>query len=170
VIRLSATGRPVDVVVVPMLPAGASAARVTLDGVARETTEQPGPPGAQRRGLVVNVGAAPRTVEITWRGGLAVEPPVAALTPGQESQGLRVLDFRPAGEGWVLDLEGTPGRGYVVAVHGAPVRAVVASGGASVSFAGRDGARAAFDVRFPAGVGREVASVRFTPAELESPR
>jgi glycogen debranching enzyme len=170
VIRLSATGGPVDVILVPMLPAGASAARLTLDGVARETTEQPGPPGAERRGLVAAVGDTPRTVEITWRGGLAVEPPAVALTPGQESEGLRVLDFQPAGGGWLLDLEGAPGRAYVVALYGAPVRAVVASGGASVSFAGREGARAAFDVRFPAGVGRQAVSVRLTPGEPERAR
>lgn len=166
VIRLSANGGPVDVIVTPVLPPGAGASRVTLDGAAREVTPQPGL-RPDRPGFVVSVDRAVRTVEITWRGGLTVAPPIVALTPGQESEGLRVLDFQSAGETWSLDLEGAAGRTYEVTLHGVPVRPNLAG---EVTVVRREAAQTTLAVRFPSGSGRRALTVTLTPDGREGSR
>ncbi|HSD28106.1 MAG TPA: GH116 family glycosyl hydrolase, partial [Vicinamibacteria bacterium] len=64
------------------------------------------------------LGDAPRVVEIRWTGGLAVEPPVSALEPGQADLGLRVLDFAVEAAGWRLRVEGPAGGSAVLRLHG----------------------------------------------------
>jgi len=126
--RLSATGGPVELVFAPTLPSGAVEHKVLLDNV-----PQPAPlvPSLRegRMEVPVPLAESARTVEITWRGGLTVAPPTPALRPGQESEGLRVLDLRRTEIGWMLDLEGTGGRTYDVDLHGTLVRTEAADVG-----------------------------------------
>jgi glycogen debranching enzyme len=58
------------------------------------------------------------TVSVRWEGGLAVEPPTVALQPGQQSDGVRVLDFRFGDDVWLLTVEGAPGRTYDMTLYG----------------------------------------------------
>jgi hypothetical protein len=67
-------------------------------------------------------------VEVRFTGGLAVEPPAAALEPGQKDRGVRVLAFEAVKGGWTLALEGPAGGSATVRLHGeAPFSATGAS-------------------------------------------
>jgi len=68
------------------------------------------------------------TVDVYWNGGLAVEPPTVNLVPGQESTGLRVVDFTAEGGGWLLELEGQAGHTYALDLYGERPSVAVASG------------------------------------------
>ena len=93
----------------PPLPPGARDVTATVDGA--RTSWVGG-------GVEIALGDAPRVVEFRWKGGLAVEPPVSALEPGQPDQGVRVLDFAAEPGGWRLELEGPAGGSAVLRLHG----------------------------------------------------
>ncbi|MBP1607423.1 MAG: amylo-alpha-16-glucosidase [Acidobacteria bacterium] len=134
--RLVATGPEISLHVDPPLPPGATLVGATVDGrrvrtaldVAGQTSA--GVPLADARNRLgavpefIRLGSRPVTVQVRWTGGLQPEPVVSQLTPGQESEGLRLTDFRWTGTTWVLDVEGVPGRSYEVRFHGAPVTSV----------------------------------------------
>ncbi len=96
--------------------------------------------GSMHRGLhddqySVSIPVADSAVTVTarWTGGLTTEPPTADLQPGQQSGGLRVLDFRATDTGgWSVTVEGDAGSEYRLRLHGEPVRVV--SGSAAVEF------------------------------------
>jgi hypothetical protein len=119
-LRLEPSGAPLSLEIRPGLPAGARGAAVRIDG--SPATAGPG-------GLVtVALSGRPRVVEVRWTGGLAVEPPAAALEPGQTDRGVRVLAFDAVGSGWALALEGPAGGSATVRLHGeAPASAKGAS-------------------------------------------
>jgi hypothetical protein len=120
VLRLEPSGAPLSLEIRPELPAGARGAAVRLDG----SPATAGPGG----GVTVALAGRPRVVEVRWTGGLAVEPPVAALEPGQADRGVRVLAFDAARGGWTLALEGPAGGSATVRLHGeAPASAKGAS-------------------------------------------
>jgi glycogen debranching enzyme len=109
----------------PPLPPGARDVTATLDGSR-----------VAWRGDAVEVAlaGAPRVLELRWRGGLAVEPPLSALEPGQGDRGVRVLDFAGDAAGWRLALEGPAGTTAVVRLHG---EAPSSAEGATLRTAGR---------------------------------
>ncbi len=125
---------------------------------ARSVTLEPSGTMDSVRGMAmteVDVASTPRRVEARWRGGLRVEPPSVNLVPGQESTGLRILDFQYSDDAWLLDLEGPAGRRLDLRLHGETfstvdgARLVGREGNAStiaVDFAGTEG-RAAKRVR-----------------------
>jgi glycogen debranching enzyme len=151
-VTLAATA-PLALEFVQSLPAGARNARARLDG-------KPVSAGPQRGvhddtlEVRVEVGSRPRTLEFTWTGGLEVDLPRTALTPGQPSSGLRVLDFRPIDAGWTLVVEGTSARRYDLRLVGEPVSRV---DGAEV--AGRDGQVTTLAVTFPPGTARQARTI-----------
>jgi hypothetical protein len=90
-------------------PEGARELRARVDGAGRAL-------GADR---VVAVRLdRPRVVDVSWTGGLAVEPPAVDLQPGQPDGGLRILSFSAAADGWRLVVEGRAGTTAVVRLHG----------------------------------------------------
>jgi hypothetical protein len=131
--RIVATGPEVSVHLDPPLPAGARLTGATIDGRRVRTALDPAGQGPADSALaeararlgtvpeIVRVGARPVTVQVRWTGGLEPEPVVSALMPGQESEGLRLTNFRWTGSAWVLDVEGAPGRSYEVRLHGVPI-------------------------------------------------
>jgi hypothetical protein len=151
-VTLSATA-PVALHFVQGLPAGAREPQALLDG-------KPVSAGPQRGvhdetfEVRVEVGARPRKLEFTWTGGLEVDPPRTALTPGQPSTGPRVLDFRPTDAGWTLMVEGTAARRYDLRLVGEPPSRV---DGAEV--AARDGQVTTLAVTFPPGTARQVRTI-----------
>jgi hypothetical protein len=149
---LTATA-PVTVDFVQALPAGARDARATLDGKPVDARLERGVHDAALT-VPVHVGPAPQKVAVSWTGGLEVEPPRPALTPGQESSGLRVLDFRATDAGWTLAVEGTTGRRYEIRLVGEPLSRVE---GAEVSR--REGDVTTLVVSFPAGPARQAKTV-----------
>jgi glycogen debranching enzyme len=124
-LRLEPRAGPLSLEVRPLLPPGAREATATLDGVPRSWSGE---------GLEVDLGDGPRVVEFRWKGGLAVEPPLAALEPGQVDRGVRVLDFAAEATGWRLALEGPAGRSAVVRLHG---EAPASAEGATLRTVGR---------------------------------
>ncbi len=118
------------------------------------------------------------TADVYWRGGLSVEPPTVHLVPGQESTGLRVVDFTAENGGWLLELEGQAGRTYTLDLYGerptvADASGVTAelegAGGPSEASAARAvsgspassvNGRHPLRLRFPDGEGRLEARVR----------
>jgi glycogen debranching enzyme len=111
-------------------------------------------PHDQRHTLSLRVSDTPVRVAATWTGGLAVEPPTLRLEPGQESHGLRVLDFGETDAGWRLLVEGDAGQEYRVRLYGEPVR--VSAGPAAAEFFGSVNT---LRVTLPAGPGRMVAAL-----------
>jgi hypothetical protein len=103
----------------------------------------------------VALAGAPRLLELRWRGGLDVEPPLAALEPGQGDRGVRVLDFAAEPGGWRLALEGPAGAAATLRLHGeapssaegATLRAVGPVTEATVSFPAARGAFSRAEVR-----------------------
>ncbi len=95
------------------------------------------------------------TLQLTWSGGLTVEPPTPDLEPGQRSAGLRVLDFRGDGGTWNLTVEGDRGRSYTVRLHGEPLGRAE---GAEIVLT--DHGVTTVAISFPAGAGRTTESIR----------
>ncbi|HZD05909.1 MAG TPA: hypothetical protein VE173_13365, partial [Longimicrobiales bacterium] len=157
------SGRPLTLDVVTAVPAGAGDVRATLDGTPVPAADLEVTTGAHDRSVTVELSldGAPRTVEVAWSGGLEVVPPRIDLVPGQESRGLRVVDFTAEDEGWVLTVEGDVGRDYGLDVVGAPV--VVDGGPARITaFDGRR-ARTSLGIRLEGGTGRTVGVIRLAP-------
>ena len=104
---------------------------VRSDGPAVEIDFVPDVPvGATNTGVTESADGG---FTATWQGGLAVAPPRIDLQPGQRSTGLRVIDLVTDEAGWLLTLEGTPGRDYEVELFGTPVEAATDDDAATVS-------------------------------------
>jgi hypothetical protein len=78
-----------------------------------------------------------------------VIPEPVTLMPGQESSGIRILDFAARGDGWDLAVEGTSGRSYEIRMYGALPHSVT---GATLER--RPGPYNVLRVAFPGGTGR----------------
>jgi hypothetical protein len=149
-------GQPTIVLELPV-PPGARVGQVTVDDTPQAAERLEGPQPRVR--LEVPLGQQPRTVALTWEGGLEVVPPTPPLTPGQTSDGIRILDLAWRDSGWDLLVEGLRGRGYDLLLNGViPGRA---DGGTLVPRAdlGNTGLR----VEFATGAGRETRLIRITP-------
>jgi glycogen debranching enzyme len=149
-VALRVTGRAPTISLELPLPAGATGVRVTLDG-AVVRVEQVAGPGAQRVRLELPTGSGHdhRQVSVRWEGGLDVIPEPVTLMPGQESSGIRILDFAARGDGWDLAVEGTSGRSYEIRMYGALPHSVT---GATLER--RPGPYNVLRVAFPGGTGR----------------
>lgn len=154
-VTLSATA-PLAVDFVQSLPAGTRSARATLEGKPVEAGPEPGVHD-ETVAVQAHLGAQPQKIEFTWTGGLEVEPPRTALTPGQPSTGLRVLDFRATDAGWTLVVEGTAARRYEIGLVGERLARVE---GADVSR--READVTTLAVTFPAGSGRQTRTITLT--------
>jgi glycogen debranching enzyme len=108
-VRLHPSGDPVTLELRPAVPEGARRVEVRVDGRPR---------AAVSGGLDVPLRGRTRTVDVSWKGGLAVEPPTGRLEPGQTDRGPRVLDFRATPAGWTLVVEGPAGATAVFRLHG----------------------------------------------------
>jgi glycogen debranching enzyme len=158
--ELEAKGPPISVELIVPIPSGARDVAVTA-GLAEGPGRGSLRPGThdQRYTISLQVSTTPIRVAVTWRGGLSVEPPTVRLEPGQESNGLRVLDFRSTGTGWRIVVEGDAGRHYALRLAGEPVR--VSSGPATSVYSGRFNM---LDIRLPDGRGRVVTALDLTRA------
>ena len=138
------------------VPPGARLRGVTVDDMTRQVAPLDGPQPRVR--LDVSLGSGPHTVALSWEGGLDVVPPTPRLTPGQTSDGIRILDFGWRDGGWDLLVEGVRGQGYDLLLSGpAPSRATGATLVPRADFF--TGLR----VEFAAGGGRETRRIRLTP-------
>jgi hypothetical protein len=140
------------------VPAGARDVLATLNGRPYDANAAPGLHDQQLHAHLL-AGPRPLTLEVTWTGGLEVEPPRVSLTPGQASSGIRVLDFGALRGGWTLVVEGLAGQRYEIALVGERLGGVE---GAEV--VRRDGDVNTIAVTFPAGAGRQTRTVRLAPA------
>lgn len=154
-VTLSASA-PLTLDFVQSLPAGARNARALLDGKPASAHAESGVHDATLA-VQVRAGAQPQKLEFTWAGGLEVEPPLASLSPGQPSTGLRVLDFRPTGAGWTLVVEGTALRRYDVRLVGERPSTVEGA-----ELAGRDGDVTTLAVTFSAGPPRQTRTIKLS--------
>ncbi len=109
-VRLAPSGGPLRLDFEPVVPLRARDVRLRLDGSATMADAS----GA----LAVPLDAGPRTIDVSWAGGLAVEPPTVELRPGQADGGLRILAFEPAPHGWRLEVEGPAGEDARLRLHG----------------------------------------------------
>jgi glycogen debranching enzyme len=153
-VGLRATGGTPTVTLELPLPPGARSVEILVDSVPAkaERVEQA---GALRVRLDVALGPTRRQVTVTWEGGLDVGPEPVALSPGQSSTGVRILDFTARGDGWDLLVEGTRGRSYPIRLYG-PLPGSVTGG----TLEPRAGFYHVVNVTFPEGTGRATARVR----------
>ncbi|HKZ33585.1 MAG TPA: GH116 family glycosyl hydrolase [Vicinamibacteria bacterium] len=107
-IQLVPKGPPLLLELRPMPPRGARALTARLDG--RQVPARPF--------VSVTLDGLPRVVDLRWEGGLELEAPQAALTPGQPDQGIRVLDFAALDGGFRLAVEGLSGSTATLRLHG----------------------------------------------------
>ncbi|UCD23148.1 MAG: hypothetical protein JSW51_08785 [Gemmatimonadota bacterium] len=157
--ELQAVGPPITLELVTPVPLGADSVNAgagPLDGVARGGQSR-GPHDVQHS-LTFELADAPVRVSTTWDGGLSVEPPINHLQPGQQSRGLRVLNFTASDNSWTLLLEGSAGEQYRLQTPGENVR--VKSGRAISAFL--DGVTHLW-IGIPAGVGRGTVTVVLEP-------
>jgi glycogen debranching enzyme len=96
VTRLTITGPPVTLEYVQSVPAGARDIKIALDARSDlgqgDVRQDVGPHDVSAR-VTLPAGAPEATITVMWTGGLEVIPPRLDLEPGQESTGLRVVDF-----------------------------------------------------------------------------
>jgi hypothetical protein len=120
-IRLGHDGPPVRMTLALAVPLGARAVSAHLDGhrievVARESLHD------STVEILARLDRRPVVAEVRWTGGLELVPPPLELEPGQSDRGVRVLSVRPVSGGWTIELEGLPGRDYVLTLRGERVR------------------------------------------------
>jgi hypothetical protein len=159
------------------IPAGARNVRATRNGTPIQIAVVEGTHDGVAT-IVIPPGESVRVAEVTWDGGLEVAPPLAAPRPGEESRGVRILDFRASGDGWRLQIEGPAGSDAEIGVIGEPVRVAGVVGwtpfgtetaGAAttgtVTATGRqpETARTTLSVNFPDGIGRSRLDVHLAP-------
>jgi len=106
----------------------------------------------------------PTDLRFAWEGGLEVEPPAASLSLGDESRGLRVLDFTMESGEWVLLLEGDGGENQALTVVGEAVEAV----GTGVELSPGSEEEMIVRVDFP-GTGRVQKTIRLRPTRSLNP-
>ena len=152
--HVSATGPAIELELTLAIPAGARDVRVTLDGADASGVQVTEDRYGSRAVVSFSTGSA-HDVSVTWTGGLAVEPPHIELKPGQQSEGLRIVDFVREGDAWSLTLDGLRGRRYTVHLFGQRVR--TSDGGVEWD---EELERNALDVGFPEGTGRTILVVR----------
>ena len=159
-------GPRLDLDFVPGVPAGARNPSITVDGVPAPSEGavrvQVGGDASGPEGGEPEAGDQDDVAEIVvrWEGGLAVAPPRIDLEPGQRSTGFRIIDLVADDEGWLLTLEGTPGRDYDVELFGTPIDAATTDSTASVSSQSGGTIR----VSFTGGRGRVTTVVRLAPS------
>jgi hypothetical protein len=143
-LNLSAEGPVVDLDVVLSAPPGNRGSRLEygpVDGSGTGSTQRDR--HGDQHSVTVRLSDEPVRIELSWVGGLSVEPPTVDLEPGQASSGLRVLDFRFDEGVWTLLLQGKSGREYALQLYGEPVH--VTRGAGTVNRAeGRQVLRVAF--------------------------
>jgi hypothetical protein len=155
-------GPPVTLDLTLTAPPGATGVRLTSEPGATVGEVRPGS-RETRWTYRAELADVETTLALSWSGGLAVEPPTMDLVPGQESRGLRILDFRFDEGAYRLEVEGDAGAPYEVAVRGAPVTRV---DGADVAMsegdvtAGAGRRRTALTIPLPAGAGRVTRTIR----------
>jgi hypothetical protein len=155
-------GPPVTLDLTLTAPPGATGVRLTSEPGATVGEVRPGS-RETRWTYRAELADVETTLALSWSGGLAVEPPTMDLVPGQESRGLRILDFRFDEGAYRLEVEGDAGAPYEVAVRGAPVTRV---DGAEVAMsegdvtAGAGRRRTALTIPLPAGAGRVTRTIR----------
>jgi hypothetical protein len=157
-------GPPIDLTVVGSFPPGVRtfSHEQTAPTVTRQDSLPP-PHSVSPRGQVVELRGRLDTESASfrfrWTGGLAVQPPTATLQPGQQSRGIRVLDFRREGEPsrgeWSLTVEGEGGKPYHLDLFGEDIARVE---GARVVAA--DGTRTTIEVELPPHPGRTILTIR----------
>ncbi|MYF62840.1 MAG: hypothetical protein F4179_14445 [Gammaproteobacteria bacterium] len=158
-------GPRLDLDFVPDVPVGARNPSITVDGVpapgggvvrVQVGRDAPGPGGAEPDATDQDDVAE---IVVRWEGGLEVAPPRIDLEPGQRSTGLRIIDLVADDDGWLLTLEGTPGRDYDVELFGTPIDASATDAAASVSGQSDGTVR----VSFTGEGGRVTTVVRLSP-------
>lgn len=107
--------------------------------------------------VTLHVSRVPTRVELEWTGGLAVEPWTMALEPGQQSQGLRILDYRYSKDRWILLVEGTAGHTYQLRLHGEEITRVDGA-----ELVRREGAATTIAVTISTVRGRERGTAKIT--------
>ena len=103
---------------------------------------------------LLTLSSGENQVSLHWVGGLAVVPPTLRLVPGQESRGIRVLDFSPSEGGWNITVEGEAGQVYRIGLRGERPRVV--DGPATVS---TTETAHILEVHFPLGEGRATETI-----------
>lgn len=136
--RLHASEGPVELAFAPDVPLGASRISAAVDGRAV--------PLDASGELRLRLADKPVTVKVSWQGGLALDPVVPALRPGQTSAPARLVDFTWSGGAWTLDVEGAPGSALEVSVRGTAIRE---ARGAAIL--GRDGPQTRLRISLPPG-------------------
>lgn len=156
-LAVARTGPPVTLDLTLFAPPGHRAVELTASrqGAIRETRRPTGGVAVTWSGVLADPVA---TVTLAWRGGLAVEPPLLDLEPGQESRGIRIVDFRGERDEYRLLVEGERGTTYELALYGEAVRDV-----RGAQLAAREGARNRLAVTLPPGQGRAVHEIVLRP-------
>ncbi len=156
VLQLRADGGSPTLALELPVPAGARVAAVTVNDSARQVERLDGP--SPRVRLEMPLGTRPQTVALTWEGGLDVVPPAPRLTPGQTSDGIRVLDLAWRDGGWDLLVEGVRGRSYDLLLSG-----VVPRRAEGATIVPRADFFTGLTIEFAAGTGRETRRIRLMP-------
>lgn len=168
---LTSSGAPLELEVVLPVPLGATDVYTALNGVgavaAAGLDDEPEVEWGRHDGTIartVTLSEGGRwVVSAFWQGGLSVAAPTVRLTPGQQSTGVRVVDFTAAEQEWTLELEGERGRTYDLALFGAEPAVASSEGLESASIEAGDG-RHRLRVDFGPGTGRALAKVRLRPS------
>ena len=124
--RRDPAGRPLKVGLSPALPLGAGEVNAVVDGRWVEARLERTPHDVH--GAVHLVLRDSARVEYTFTGGAEVVAPDDTPQPGQPSLGLRVLDFRQDGDGYLVEVEGLPGRDYELGIRPGTGSVVVVDG------------------------------------------
>jgi glycogen debranching enzyme len=118
-VLLRHSGQRIDLELVLSLPPGARDIRQVS---ATDNDQTPMEVVESRHDVQVthflHLSGEPKTVWLRWNGGLALAPPTAPLRPGQESQGIRILDFGETEDGWSVTLEGETEQRYRIELLG----------------------------------------------------
>ena len=154
------TGPPVALELVLSLPPGAKVIRRAHQAAGnQEDIESTNGRHDIQVTTLLALSGEERRVSLRWTGGLAVVPPTLRLAPGQESRGLRVLDFVPTQDGWSIKVEGETDRVYRLELVGE--QPYVADGPATVV---SSGATHTLEISFPSGSGRATETIRLQRA------
>ncbi len=154
------------------IPAGARNVRATLNGDWIPVTVVEGTHDGTAT-LVFPRGGATGAGTVTWDGGLEVDLPSVAVRAGEESRGMRVLDFGGSSNGWRLRLEGPAGSAAEIGVIGESVRVAGvetrssgagSAGAATVLHRDPETGRTTIHLEFPDGAGRNWLELRLVPA------
>jgi hypothetical protein len=153
--HVSATGPAIEIELTLAIPAGARDVRVTLNGVAAPDAQVTEDRYGSRAVVPFRTGTGAHDVSVTWTGGLSVETPRIHLVPGQQSGGLRIVDFVREEDSWLLTFDGQRGRRYAVHLFGERVQ--TSDGRIEWDEALK---RNTLDIVFPEGTGRDIIVVR----------